>query len=178
MFEPIENHPALAPLQANWRAVRAELDALEGAGFMAWPEHDIYAGDWSVFPLYKFGERLAPTCAACPRTTALIEAVPGMVTAGFSRMTPGTHIKPHTGYTGAVLRFHLGLTEARDCGLRVGDETRGWHPGSAFVFDDTQEHEAWNRGDEIRTVLLLDFKRTPDAVVEVPPHLRDVTVGT
>lgn len=178
MFEPMENYPALAALQSGWREVRAEFDALAGTGFMAWPEHDIYAGDWSVFPFYKFGERLAPTCAACPRTTALIESVPGMVTAGFSRMAPGTHIKPHTGYTGAVLRFHLGLTDAEDCGLRVGSEVRGWSPGSAFVFDDTQEHEAWNRGGAPRTVLLLDFKRTPDAVVEVPPHLRDVTVGS
>jgi len=27
-----------------------------------------------------------------------------------------------------------------------------------LVFDDTTEHEAWNRGTQTRIVLLLDFK--------------------
>ena len=42
------------------------------------------------------------------------------------------------------------------CGFRVGGETREWRTGEAFVFDDTIEHEAWNRGDSLRVVLILD----------------------
>jgi hypothetical protein len=42
------------------------------------------------------------------------------------------------------------------------------------VFDDTQEHEAWNRGDGDRVVLLLDFKRTTEADITFPNHLRGV----
>lgn len=178
MFESIENYPFLDTLRAGWREVSRELDELGDAGFMDWPERNIYAGDWSVFPFYRFGERVSPTCTICPRTAALIETVPGMVTAGFSRMAAGTHIRPHTGYTGDVLRFHLGLTQADDCGLRVGTETRGWHPGSAFVFDDTQEHEAWNRGAAPRVVLLLDFKRSADLEIAVPEHLRHIRFGS
>lgn len=171
MFEQFDSFSFLSTLAEGWRDVRAELNALDVENFVGWPETDIYTGDWTVFPFYKFGEKIALTCAICPATAALIETVPGMVTAGFSRLAPGTHITPHTGYTDAVLRFHLGLTEATDCGLRVGDETRGWHPGSAFVFDDTNEHEAWNRGTAERVILLLDFKRHPDSIVTVPAHL-------
>jgi aspartyl/asparaginyl beta-hydroxylase (cupin superfamily) len=38
----------------------------------------------------------------------------------------------------------------------VGNVTREWRPGEAFVFDDTIEHEAWNESDAVRTVLIFD----------------------
>jgi aspartyl/asparaginyl beta-hydroxylase (cupin superfamily) len=174
LFERIAHYPSLKAVCEGWETVRAELDALDQKAFLDWPEKSIYTGDWSVFPFYRFGEKMESTCATCPRTAALIEDIPGMVTAGFSRLSPGSHIQPHAGYTNQVLRFHLGLSSGTDCGLRVGDKTRGWHPGSAFVFDDTQEHEAWNRGDGDRVVLLLDFKRTTETDITFPNHLRGV----
>jgi len=45
------------------------------------------------------------------------------------------------------------------CRFRVGGETREWQEGSAWVFDDTIEHEAWNGSDEVRIVLSLDVWR-------------------
>jgi aspartyl/asparaginyl beta-hydroxylase (cupin superfamily) len=39
----------------------------------------------------------------------------------------------------------------------VGNETRPWVPGKAWVFDDTIEHEAWNGSDKIRVVLIFDI---------------------
>ncbi|MEO1019424.1 MAG: aspartyl/asparaginyl beta-hydroxylase domain-containing protein [Pseudomonadota bacterium] len=174
MFVELDDYPALLALRKAWREVAGELERLQGERFVAWPERFLYRGDWQVFPLYKFGQKVEDCCGLCPQTTVLVEAVPGMVTAGFSRMLPGTHIEPHKGYTGKVLRFHLGLTEAEECGLRVGTETRTWFPGSAFIFDDTVEHEAWNRGDRERTILLLDFKRDPSAVLHILPILRNL----
>jgi aspartyl/asparaginyl beta-hydroxylase (cupin superfamily) len=44
-----------------------------------------------------------------------------------------------------------------DCAIRVGDETRRWHEGKCLVFDDYFEHEAWNRTDEDRLVLIVDL---------------------
>jgi hypothetical protein len=44
-----------------------------------------------------------------------------------------------------------------DCGFRVGQSTREWCPGEAFVFDDTIEHEAWNDSDRLRVVLIVDL---------------------
>lgn len=172
MFAATEDFPALSPLRQHWTRVRDELRVLDGPGFIDWPETDIYTGAWTVFPFYRFGERIERTCALCPATVALLEAIPGMVTAGFSRLAPGTHIQPHCGYTDAVWRGHLGLTNTEACGLRVGDETREWWPGSLFVFDDTTEHEAWNRGTGTRTVLLFDFKRDPAADIMFPDHVR------
>jgi ornithine lipid ester-linked acyl 2-hydroxylase len=161
VFEDTAQYPFAAELERNWQAIRDEMVALR-SGFIAWPEKSLY-GDagWSTFGLYAFGQKQAANCALCPRTTALVEAIPGLVTAGFSRLAPGTHIQPHCGYdeySRYVLRLHLGLETNADCALRVGDESRRWQEGRAFIFCDATEHEAWNRGETTRTILLLDFK--------------------
>jgi aspartyl/asparaginyl beta-hydroxylase (cupin superfamily) len=38
----------------------------------------------------------------------------------------------------------------------VGGEAREWRVGTAWVFDDTIEHEAWNDSDEARAILIFD----------------------
>jgi beta-hydroxylase len=82
-------------------------------------------------------------------------------TAGFSRLEPHTEIAPHKGYTGDVLRFHLGIDiPDGDCALIVDGVTKKWKNGEILIFDDTFEHSAHNRTDHPRTVLLLDiYKR-------------------
>jgi aspartate beta-hydroxylase len=81
--------------------------------------------------------------------------VPGI--AKFSAVTPGTHITPHCGFGNFKLRCHLGLTDAPGCEMRVGSEIRRWEDGKCMVFDDSLQHEVWNKGDRTRIVLLFDF---------------------
>ena len=157
-----EHYPFTADLERNWQIIRDEMIALRSTGFIAWPEKSLYGeAGWSTFGLYAFGHKQAANCALCPRTTALVESIPGMSMAGFSRLDPGARIKPHVGYdeySRYVLRLHLGLETNWDCGLRVANETRGWEEGKTLIFCDAVEHEAWNRGTITRAVLLLDFK--------------------
>ncbi len=148
----------VAELEANWQLIRQELTQLHEQDFIPWPEKYLYGKGWDAFGLYAFGIKLGKNCKLCPETTRLVKQIPGLVTAGFSSLTPGTHIAPHTGYDDGLLRCHLGLTVPDNCGIRVGEETRTWQEGKCLVFDDTVEHEAWNRGDRTRVVLLLDFK--------------------
>ena len=70
MFAATENFPGLVELQRGWREIRAELEALDSRNFIDWPETCIYSGNWTVFPFYRFGERLNRTCAVCPSTAA------------------------------------------------------------------------------------------------------------
>ncbi|MFM8275542.1 MAG: aspartyl/asparaginyl beta-hydroxylase domain-containing protein, partial [Cyanobium sp.] len=53
------------------------------------------------------------------------------------------------------------LIVPESCGLRVASEVRSWREGECLVFDDTAEHEAWNRSSRTRVVLLLDFRPQP-----------------
>jgi aspartyl/asparaginyl beta-hydroxylase (cupin superfamily) len=175
MFMQASRFPFLAPLQRDWQRIRDELLALNAGYFVQWPQYNIYTGRWTTFGLYKFGNKIESHCALCPHTTQLIEAVPGMVNAGFSSLAPNTHITPHTGVTNRVLRYHLGLVTTENCAIRVGAETRSWTPGSCFVFDDTTRHEAWNRSKNTRVILLLDFKRDADEQVVFPDGLWEGT---
>lgn len=176
-----EQFPFLKDLEAGWKDALEELDNLLYAEveanvsyFHPWKE-TIYTGNWDVYSLYWQGKKDKKNCERCPKTTALVEAVPGMVSAGFSALAPNTHIEPHVGYTDEVLRCHLGLIvpkplldcdrrssppmDAGTCWLRVGEDIYNWTPGKAFVFDDTIEHEALNCGDRTRFILLIDFKK-------------------
>lgn len=162
MFCRPDQFPFVSVLEANWTTVRTEYEGLAHEDFIAWPEKLLYDKGWDVFGLYAFGKRLEDNCRRCPETTRMVESIPGMTTAGFSLLAPQSHIKPHVGYTAAVLRCHLGVKVPASCSLRVGVETQEWQDGRCLVFDDTVEHEAWNRSDVPRTVLLIDFKR-PDS---------------
>ena len=158
-------------LEAAWKEVRAEVLALPPDAFEPWVQREMYGEGWNVYGLIAFGKRIEPALSACPRTASLVADVPGVTTAGFSRMAPGTHIKPHVGWVRTVYRLHMGLVVPTDCALRVGSETRSWREGECLIFDDTVEHEAWNRSAESRVVLLLDFLRPgiSDPSVDVPP---------
>jgi beta-hydroxylase len=88
--------------------------------------------------------------------------MPGMKTAFFSILAPGKHLPPHRGPWKGVLRLHLGLLipePAEMCAIRVGSQTRHWEEGRVMIFDDTFEHEAWNRTDGVRVILFVDIMR-------------------
>ena len=118
--------------------------------------------DWGAFHLWKEGERMDEACARAPRTAALVETLPLCRIQGrapavfFSILKAGSHIPPHTGVTNVRSIVHLPLIVPDDCGFRVGGETREWRMGEVFAFDDTIEHEAWNRSDRDRAVLIID----------------------
>lgn len=157
MFFAPSAFPFTGALIRDWEVVLSECEALPAHEFDAWPETALYNRGWDVYGLYLMSRPLLENCLFCPRTVALLRTVPGLRTAGFSRLAPGTEIAPHVGYTSEVLRLHLTLRARGDCGLRVGHRIRRWVPGECLVFDDTVEHEAWNRSNAERLVLLADF---------------------
>jgi aspartyl/asparaginyl beta-hydroxylase (cupin superfamily) len=118
---------------------------------------------WSAYFLWNQGVAQEAHLARCPRTAQALKSAPQCEVAGraptsfFSILDAGTHIPPHTGVTNTRIIVHLPLIVPPNCGFRVGAETREWVPGKAFVFDDTIEHEAWNRSDTPRAVLIFDI---------------------
>jgi len=157
-------------LEEHWTDMRAEVDEILRYRDTLPNFHDITEDastisqddDWKTFFLYGYGVKAEENCARCPRTTELIEQVPGMTTAFFSILSPGKHIPPHRGPYKGVLRYHLGLkvpTQAERCRIRVDDHILHWEEGESMVFDDTYNHEVRNETDEERAILFLDVKR-------------------
>jgi aspartate beta-hydroxylase len=150
-------------LPESFEEVRAETMALmEGDRFRLNPLSPDFArdtGEWNELRLFNKGTRYDDACALCPATTRLVESIPGGTSAGsvfLASMTPGTHLRPHFGFHNARLRCHLGISIPDGCAMRVADETRTWTEGEWIVFDDSFEHELWNRGDRERLVLIVD----------------------
>ncbi|CAA9544960.1 MAG: Aspartyl/Asparaginyl beta-hydroxylase [uncultured Sphingosinicella sp.] len=168
--------PWLADFEASAPAIRAELEALlAGPGDALRPyvrmdkgtPDNLWSGldnslAWGACFLWEYGEANGPVIERCPLTAAALAAIPGAAiperapNAFFSLLRPRTRIPAHTGVTNTRAIIHLPLIVPRGCGFRVGGETREWVEGTAFAFDDTIEHEAWNDSDELRAVLICD----------------------
>jgi aspartyl/asparaginyl beta-hydroxylase (cupin superfamily) len=176
--EFFERHhfPWLERIEAQTETIRGELEALlaedEGAlrpyvamdpGTPAnkWSPLDRKL-DWSALHLWKDGRRDDSVCDRVPLTAAAVEALPlsdlpgRTPTVFFSLLRPGTHLPAHTGVSNVRTIIHLPLIVPPGCGFRVGGETREWEVGRAWAFDDTIEHEAWNRSDRLRAILIFD----------------------
>ena len=119
--------------------------------------------DWSAYFLWQHGARIDAHVARCPRTAAMLDAVPQIAIANrapaafFSALRPHTRIPPHHGATNCRLTVHLPLVVPPGCGFRVGNQVRAWTPGELLLFDDTMEHTAWNGSDHLRVVLIFDI---------------------
>lgn len=161
-----------AGLEAAWRTIRDEYEALPAEAFDPWVQRGMHGGGWTVFGLYAVGRPIPGAVDRCPETSRLLGLVPGLSMAGFSRLAPHAHVRPHVGWAASVYRLHLGLVVPEGCRLRVGPETRPWREGRCLIFDDTVEHEAWNDSDRPRAVLLLDFLR-PGVTSGVEDHVPD-----
>jgi hypothetical protein len=164
-------------LEAQTAAVRAEVSAIlpDDSRFSPYVEaRDLQAGQtsalagsrqWTAFFLSKNGVPDAANNALAPVTWAAMQAVPLCRLPGrspsvlFSQLRPGAHIPPHNGLANVRLICHLPLIVPQGCGFRVGNETRQWVEGQTWVFDDTIEHEAWNKGNSTRIILLFEVWR-------------------
>jgi aspartate beta-hydroxylase len=169
--------PWFGELEAATDTIRGELeDALAAAKddfapYIAYPKGTPvnqwgelnHSARWSSLHLWRDGVRQEAACKLCPKTTALLERLPladqpGYApTAMFSALDAKTKIPAHTGSTNVRLLCHLPLILPGPARFRVGNETREWKMGEAWVFDDTIEHEAWNDADELRVILIFDI---------------------
>jgi aspartyl/asparaginyl beta-hydroxylase (cupin superfamily) len=133
----------------------------EGLPLNQWRELN-HSKRWGAYFLWNEGARQEAHMARCPRTVAALEHLPQVdipgrgPTAFFSLLDPHTRIPAHSGVTNTRLTVHLPLIVPPGCRFRVGGETREWRVGTAWAFDDTIEHEAWNDSDSARAILIFD----------------------
>ena len=180
-----ELFPWYSVLEDNFETIRAELfDVLRAENgiepFLKFHSPEEIAGylggegkpSWNAFFFHRHGKRYEENCARCPNTAAILDTLPTLQRIRdhapevcFSVLTPGSHILPHRGVTNTRLVTHFPLIVPQgDLGLRVGGETHVWQENRCITFDDTFEHEAWNRTEHTRVVMLLDVWN---------PHLSD-----
>lgn len=178
-FYPREEFAWAADVEAQTAAIRDELLALMreeghfspyleagGQGPQLNDRSNVGNMDWSAFYLWRDGAPVEENLARCPATADALARAPLPKVAGqtpsalFSRLAPGAVIPPHHGVLNTRLICHLPLIVPENCGhLRVGNEQREWREGELLIFDDSMEHEAFNRSGQDRVVLLFDIWR-------------------
>lgn len=128
------------------------------------PGHEriVEAADWRSFFFYGYGYPVESNLERCPHTANVIARVPGLISAIYSVVAPGAHIKRHKGVNKSIMTAHIALKVPRDaerCRMDVDGVPVVWREGRAVVIDDTYPHEVWNDTDESRVVLLIQFRR-------------------
>jgi len=183
--------PGLAnePFPARWPegagAVEAAFDMLR----RDWRE--LVAGDllhykppkmervWAVHLLWHMGVSLEPLTRRCAATFEWLGSLPracldypwGDVL--YSVQASDAHLRAHCSVDNLRVRCHVGIEVPSGSEMRVASETRTWQEGRALVFEDSFEHEVWNRGRERRVVFIVDFWH-PDLTDE---EIRALTAG-
>jgi aspartate beta-hydroxylase len=162
-----EEFSICAKLEQSWEAIRDELNyALDNKrGFQHYvrratdqpndPNSEV-PKEWKALYLKEHGEEFPENRAMCPEATRIIADDPRIENyVIFSALDPQGHIAPHHATYNWTFNVHLGLIVPDDCALRVKGEARRWEEGKCMVFDGSFEHEAWNRGDFTRFILLI-----------------------
>ncbi len=161
--------------------IRAEVLALvqNFRPFMPYPKYaNLYNNTWDAFPLsvfqgehielskHKLALNIAPLIsmfrAKLPLTSSTIEPLEAqghLRNVFVSRLTPGSIINPHRGWTQDYLRIHLCLIEDLGCRITIGGVTRTWQRGQLLAFKDGGPYldSVLHQGQQERIILSYDL---------------------
>lgn len=157
--------PELAPLKENWKAIRDEILEFEKkngvlSGMSSLSHAETYGGNWTLIYLMSFSRIIHKNKANFPFISSIIDKIPNIVFTAISILPPHTEIAPHFGDTNGIIRTHLGLiipAPYPTIAIKVGEEERGWKEGELLCFINVQKHSVWNRSNERRYLLMVDF---------------------
>lgn len=166
-----KHFPYSKTLEANWQAIRKELQSVLDSSTDIPDFHDVdklqsrlsKAGGarWKTFLFCGYGSWIEENCVRCPKTTALLKAEPRITSALFSILEPGKRLPAHFGPFKGVWRYHLALIvpTGAPCYIVVGGQRYDWKEAEGTLFDDSFLHSAVNDCDSKRAVLFIDVLR-------------------
>jgi beta-hydroxylase len=167
-FVDVARFPELRPLQENWQVIRDEALRLmddghirAAAGYNDLGFNSFFRRGWKRFYLKWYDAPLDSARALCPRTVALVEAIPAINGAMFAMLPAGGDLGRHRDPFAGSMRYHLGLAtpNSENCRIFVDGQPYHWRDGEGVVFDETFIHWAENRTDKPRMILFCDVER-------------------
>lgn len=191
-----QQYPWADGLRAALGEIQQELSEVLARGLAFLPYMRNPSGaTWSLFPLQYMGVPADRFASVCPRTLALVHALPDNARdhvygdLAFSCLEPSHHLVTHYSADSLRIRCHMGLVvdnSGERPWLRVADEIRHWEVGELLAFDDGFEHEAENPSMSTRFVLIADFwhpdltaaERRALVAAFSPPAVRAVVAST
>ncbi len=166
-------------LITNWLMYKNEIEYLikEKPTFI--PYFNTALGDvtssWSTISLKTWDINVPKTLSNTPGLAKFLLRFPEVTSMAISRLGPNSTIKRHQGDTNAIFRCHVGISipsSLPDCGFQVNEEQKSWEEGKLIAFVDANEHEAWNKTNQERLILMFDVIRP-----EFIPYKRKVCIN-
>ena len=161
--------PVAKELEDNFVDIQAEIKGLlkrynEFAPFQSISPDQTYISNddrWRMFFFKAAGVNFGRNKNYAPKTMAILDKYPDIISAYISVLGPYKMLNPHEGPWSGILRMHLGVVIPgnNECTLVNGGEPYHWQEGKTVLFDDTYEHVAINDTDQIRAILFLDIMR-------------------
>ena len=157
----LDDFPWSKDFEKEWKTIRAEVENI----FKKVDVTDIPLGPdqlpkWHSILIAQKGESSEEAKTLLPVTSKLVDACPTLLNADLSILEPGTEIDYHKANSRTFLRMHLGIIVPKgDVCLHMEGEDLRWEEGKVMIFDDFYPHSAWNKTDEVRVILMVDFLR-------------------
>lgn len=166
MIVTAQDYPFLSTFASNYQRIYEEYLGIRDS-IQQWPQRNLQVkGSWDVYGITDYeGNPIEGAFDRAPFTTQLIlDHLPNRRSTGFSRLQANTVLKPHRGiYPCTWYRAHVGLSVPEgDVALHVLEPEptlMRFVEGGVWAFDDSLEHEAWNKTDKERVTLLMDFDK-------------------
>lgn len=140
---------------------------------------DVHTGEggqergWRFFMLTAGKDVSEAGARLCPKTVALIQSHPEVLSAGISILPGKVSIPQHVGYYKGAVRYMLPIIvpeDREDVYICLNDEKLVWEEGVSVVFDDTYPHKVYNKTEETRVVLYMDVARGSDSALTCFVH--------
>jgi len=119
-----------------------------------------YGEGWKTLVLMDRGMWDEVNCNQFPKTAKVVKDS-GIPTTEifFASMKAHSDIKMHSDFTNFVLTSHLAIdipdNGNNKCLLKIGDEERQWMNGEVMLFDTSIMHNAVNKSDDVRYILMF-----------------------
>lgn len=137
--------------------------------------NELSDGSWRLYGLILNQQKLE-NAESCPETMRILDKVSDKIlNAGFSLLEPHSTTKPHVDYNDKFYRLHIPMIIPKNNLLlknseldktcinkplavfQVENDYKAWKDNEYFIFDDLCLHNAWNKTEENRIVLLVDL---------------------
>lgn len=117
---------------------------------------------WKTYSFKTWGINVNKALRSSPTFECIANQYPEIVSMSINFLPAHTKIAPHHGDSNTFYRVHLGIdipAGLPECGFRVNEEIRPWETGKLLIFNDGNNHEAWNDSEGHRTIVVFDVMR-------------------
>lgn len=164
-FYNTEDFAWVKEIEAQWQTMRAEiLGFLQSGGKLdtfnspSTPGLS-YPNAWKKIYFMNSLWLHPANCCKLPVTWGILQKIPGITLGAVLILEPKGSIMPHSSESNINIRCHLGIkipAGLPECGMRVGNEERGWQEGKTVMFSDCHHHTVWNNTNETRIIVAFD----------------------